>query len=79
MFMQRGPTDAPPPKEDANPQREAVQTKFRAKDYMDRWINPPEALAAEAKRQRDETAKPGTPRRPGRPGTCSSTCSSTPG
>ena len=68
MFMQRGPSDTPPPKEDANPQREAVQTKFRAKDYMDRWINPPEKLAAEAKRQRDETARQrhATPARPTR-------------
>src|SRR5688500_8442596 len=44
MFMQRGPSDTPPQKEETNPQRDPVQTKFRAKDYMDRWINPPEKL-----------------------------------
>ncbi|HEX8916663.1 MAG TPA: SpoVR family protein, partial [Humisphaera sp.] len=67
-YMQRGPTDVPPPREDANPQREAVQTRFKAKDYMDRWINPPEALAAEARRQRAESAKARhvTPARPTR-------------
>ena len=31
--------------------------KFRAKDYLDRWINPPEKLEAEAKKLRDEKAK----------------------
>jgi stage V sporulation protein R len=68
MFMQRGPNEAPKSNDDANPQREATQTKFRAKDYMDRWINPPDKLAAEAKRQRAETAKAlhATPAKPTR-------------
>jgi len=68
MFMQRGPSDVPPPKEDVNVQREAVQTKFKAKDYMDRWINPPAKLAEEARKQRDERAKSrhSTPSRPTR-------------
>jgi stage V sporulation protein R len=68
MFMQRGPADTPPPKEDINASRELVQTKFKAKDYMDRWINPPDKLAAEAKKQRDEMAKlrHSTPARPTR-------------
>jgi stage V sporulation protein R len=54
MFMQRR-SAAPAPHQDARPaEREQVQTKFKAKDYMDRWINPPEKLAAEAKKVNDE-------------------------
>lgn len=67
-YMRRGPADTPPPTHDVNHDRQPVQTKFRAKDYMDRWINPPEALAAEAKRQRADAAKVrhATPARPTR-------------
>ena len=42
--------------------------KYASKDYMDRWINPPEKLEAEAKKLRDEKAKMrhATPARPTR-------------
>jgi stage V sporulation protein R len=65
MFMQRGPTEAPPKPQ----QREEPEvSKFRAKDYMDRWINPPEKIAAEAKKLKDDKAKVRrvTPARPTR-------------
>jgi stage V sporulation protein R len=53
MFLKRGPNDtAPQP-----PRREDPVEKFQAKDYLDRWINPPEKLEAEAKKRRDEKAK----------------------
>src|SRR3954453_2497139 len=65
MFMQRGPSEAPPKPQ----QREEPEvSKFRAKDYMDRWINPPEKIAAEAKKLKEEKAKVRrvTPARPTR-------------
>ena len=64
MFMRRGPQDDP--KE--QPKREDPSGKFKAKDYMDRWINPPAALEAEAKKLRDEKEKQRnvTPSRPTR-------------
>ncbi len=65
MFLKRGPLDdpkKPPAREDPN------VGKFKSKDYLDRWINPPERLAVEEKRQRDERAKARivTPSRPTR-------------
>src|SRR2546421_1308528 len=54
MFMQRVPHDAP----GTQPKREESQaTRFKAKDYLDRWINPPAAMEAEAKKMRTEKEK----------------------
>jgi stage V sporulation protein R len=65
MFMQRGPVDVA---REEGGRKEDVTTKFKAKDYMDRWINPPAALEAEAKRNREAHAKQrhATPARPAR-------------
>lgn len=54
MFLNRGPMEAKV--EQPRRQQEEV-TKFRSKDYLDRWINPPEALEAEAKKLREQRAK----------------------
>ena len=54
MFLNRGPLEAKV--EQPRRQQEEV-TKFRSKDYLDRWINPPEKLEAEAKKLRDQRAK----------------------
>jgi stage V sporulation protein R len=65
MFMQRGPNDAPV----VQPKREESQaTRFKSKDYLDRWMNPPEVMEAEAKRLRSEKDKHrrNTPSRPAR-------------
>ena len=64
MFLNRGPLEDK--KEDT--QREEPTGKFKAKDYMDRWINPPEALAAENKKSAAEKAgrRHATPARPTR-------------
>jgi stage V sporulation protein R len=65
MFMSRGPMEAPKEQE----KREEQQaTRYKAKDYMNRWINPPEKLAAEAKKFKDDKAKMRhvTPARPTR-------------
>ncbi|HYE17644.1 MAG TPA: SpoVR family protein [Tepidisphaeraceae bacterium] len=65
MFMNRGPVDTAP----VEPSRQTPDvTRYRAKDYMDRWINPRAALEAEAKKNRDEAAKRrhSTPARPTR-------------
>ena len=54
MFLKRGPDDNPREemrREDPN------LGKFKSKDYLDKWINPPAALEAEAKKLRDEKAK----------------------
>ncbi len=64
MFLNRGPLDeksAPAPREDPI-------EKYRAKDYMDRWINPPQRLADEAKKRGEDKAKlrHATPVRPTR-------------
>src|SRR5687767_4109576 len=57
MFLNRGPMEKPA-RERQEAQREAPElTRFRAKDYMERWINPPEALQAETKKIRDQKAK----------------------
>jgi stage V sporulation protein R len=54
MFMRRAPAEAP-----KGPVRgeQAESGKFKSKDYMDRWINPPDKLEAEAKRRRDHADK----------------------
>jgi stage V sporulation protein R len=65
MFLNRGPLEAP--KE--QPKREEPEvTKFKSKDYLDRWMNPPAALEAEAKRRREDAKKARhvTPARPTR-------------
>ena len=78
MFLNRGPMEKP--QEQDRSARSRSVTKFKSKDYLDRWINPPAALEAEAKKHRDEQgARCATSRRPGRRATCCSTCSSTRG
>src|SRR3712207_6653646 len=54
MFLNRGPLERP--KEQAKREEPEV-TKFKSKDYLDRWMNPPAALEAEAKKRRDEAKK----------------------
>lgn len=65
MFMARGPND-PPAAPDHN--RGEPVSKFKAKDYMDRWINPPQMLQAEAKKAKEqkERQRRATPARPTR-------------
>jgi stage V sporulation protein R len=53
MFLNRGPMEQKP---EEVPRQEQV-SKFKAKDYLDRWINPPELLEAEAKKMREDRAK----------------------
>src|SRR5437764_5508054 len=55
MFLKRGPSD--PPRHQIDSKREDPIAKFKAKDYLDRWINPPEKLEAEAKKLREDAAK----------------------
>ncbi len=64
MFLNRGPTEMA--RQDSR--REEPTGKFQAKDYMDRWINPPDKLEAEEKKLRDDKAKMrhATPARPTR-------------
>jgi stage V sporulation protein R len=64
MFLKRGPNDST----HQEPKREEPAAKFKAKDYLDRWINPPEKLEAQAKKERAEKAKfrHATPARPTR-------------
>jgi stage V sporulation protein R len=63
MFMNRGPIES-------SPQPAAIEpaAKFKAKDYMDRWINPPQLLAEQEKKRRDQQQKVRriTPARPTR-------------
>jgi stage V sporulation protein R len=63
MFMNRGPLERTP-----QPAPEpAGPAKFRAKDYMDRWINPPDKLEAERKKSESLRKPPHvTPARPTR-------------
>jgi stage V sporulation protein R len=65
MFLNRGPMEQKPqpPSRDEPP-----LTKFRAKDYMDRYINPADVMEAEAKKLKDQQAKlrHATPARPTR-------------
>ena len=65
MFLKRGPMDDSTQEPQA---RGAEVSKFKSKDYLDRWINPPEVLEAEAKKLREEKAKMrhATPARPTR-------------
>ena len=53
MFLRRAPMDMPK----TESKREEPVGRFRSKDYLDRYINPPEVLAAEAKKLREEKAK----------------------
>jgi stage V sporulation protein R len=64
MFVNRGPLDTKP----TPPTRDDPVAKYASKDYMDRWINPPAKIEAEAKKLRDEKAKMrhATPARPTR-------------
>jgi stage V sporulation protein R len=64
MFLKRGPVD----ELSRDTAREDPVAKFKAKDYLDRWINPREKLEAEAKKRRDEADKVrhATPARPTR-------------
>jgi stage V sporulation protein R len=64
MFLRRGPLDGP--KEE--PRREEPTGKFKTKDYLDRWINPPDVIEAENRRLREEKEKMrhATPVRPTR-------------
>jgi stage V sporulation protein R len=64
MFLNRGPLDEKP----VAPGRDQPGDKFKSKDYLDRYINPPAALAADAKKRRDDAAKVrhATPARPTR-------------
>jgi stage V sporulation protein R len=65
MFLKRGPME----QARVEPKREEASGKLRSdKDYMDRWINPPQIMAAEEKKLRDDRAKMRhvTPARPTR-------------
>jgi stage V sporulation protein R len=65
MFLNRGPME----QKKTEPKREEPSGKFKSgKDYMDRWINPPEVIAAEEKKLKDDRAKMrhATPARPTR-------------
>ena len=77
MFLKRGPSDDALPPEPRQNQQQQV-TKYRSKDYMDRWINPREILEAEAKRTATPPPKRSITRHPAPPATSSSTCSSMP-
>jgi len=62
MFMNRGPMEQAP-----TPTEPTVAARFKAKDYMDRWINPPALLEAERKRaEAAEKPRAATPARPTR-------------
>ncbi|HZZ44759.1 MAG TPA: SpoVR family protein [Tepidisphaeraceae bacterium] len=53
MFLNRGPVDSA----HVEPSRQEQTGKFKAKDYMDRWVNPPAIIEAEQKKRREEQAK----------------------
>ena len=53
MYLKRGPVEIA----HQDFQRPEPPAKFKSKDYLDRWINPPEALAAEAKKMREDKEK----------------------
>ncbi|HVT90684.1 MAG TPA: SpoVR family protein, partial [Tepidisphaeraceae bacterium] len=65
MFLRRGPDDVKP---EPQKREEMAVTKFKTKDYLDRWVNPPAALEAEAKKLRESRDKHrfATPSRPTR-------------
>jgi stage V sporulation protein R len=52
MFLRRGPLETPP--DPSRGREEPELAKFKAKEYLDRWINPPQKVQAEAKRILDE-------------------------
>src|ERR1700678_1662792 len=54
MFLNRGPMEQK--KEQPGRSTDPIG-KFKAKDYLDRWINPPAIIEAENKKLRDEKAK----------------------
>ena len=68
MFMSRGPMDAVREDHPKRGREEPLPSKLKAKDYMDRWINPPDRLEAELKKQREDQARKRgvTPTRPAR-------------
>jgi len=69
MFMNRGPMENPPEKPmEKGAGVDRPSGKFKAKDYMDRWINPPEVIAAEEKKLREQASRTRriTPARPTR-------------
>jgi len=53
MFLQRGPME--PARQE--PQPDPTLNKFKSKDYLDRYINPPALMEAQAKKERDQRAK----------------------
>jgi stage V sporulation protein R len=53
MFLKRGANDSA----HQEPKRDEPAAKFKAKDYLDRWINPPQKLEAQAKKDREDKAK----------------------
>lgn len=67
MFMSRGPMEETPPAPSSTVAEPEVP-KFRAKDYMDRWINPQKVIEAERRRMAEHAAKVrhNTPGRPTR-------------
>ncbi len=71
MFLNRGPMETAqrPTGSGVVQSRQGPEvTKFKSKDYLDRWMNPPEKLAAESKKLREDAAKKhhATPARPTR-------------
>ncbi len=51
MFLNRGPME----RKKEEPKREEPSGKLKStKDYLDRWINPPDVLEAEAKKLRED-------------------------
>ena len=65
MFLNRGPIETRAAT--SRSARSRRSTKFKAKDYMDRWINPPAKLEAEAKKHRDEAKRRSATSRPRSP------------
>ena len=65
LFLSRGPMESP---QRTPPPREQEVSKFRAKGYMDRWINPQSVLDAERKKLTADAARirHNTPARPTR-------------
>ena len=67
MFLNRGPMET----KVEQPRRDEPAAQVQGKDYLDRWINPPEKLEAEAKKLREQGAKMRHRHaRPGQRGTC---------
>jgi stage V sporulation protein R len=68
MFLNRGPMEMAHKEPSARDGESGSTGKFKAKDYMDRWINPAAAMEAERKKLKDDAAKVrhATPARPTR-------------